>query len=291
MSERTALSQQISSARKLKGITQEELADQAGVTVRTIQRLESGESSPRAFTLKAIAASLGLDFARLAVPADTNLAAGPLATTAGEGLPDLSAIKPANNDSPEVTPGKPADDSSDVSKLSATGHALFNVPPQAPAKHGSMDVFPDDTHPPDVSPGRPSAAPDKLILSKELSDEAGRRDHYFLRLFYLSCFSFVVLPFVHFLLPMYLLKKEKGLSTRNREQARGIILTQVWWVVALHTLMLLTLIVNFVLVTTAPGLHLSYLLMAGLMYLVNLYILLRVYFRLFGGSAETLAVS
>jgi transcriptional regulator with XRE-family HTH domain len=47
-------------ARKRQGLTQEELADKAGLTVRTIQRIESGKGTPRDFTLRQIAAALNL---------------------------------------------------------------------------------------------------------------------------------------------------------------------------------------------------------------------------------------
>jgi XRE family transcriptional regulator, regulator of sulfur utilization len=52
----------IAEARKNKGLTQEELAERASVTVRTIQRIESAESVPRSFTLKAIAQALDIPF-------------------------------------------------------------------------------------------------------------------------------------------------------------------------------------------------------------------------------------
>ncbi len=54
------LSQRIIIARQQKGYTQEELATLAGLSIRTIQRIESGENVPRGFTLKAIAAALNL---------------------------------------------------------------------------------------------------------------------------------------------------------------------------------------------------------------------------------------
>ncbi len=44
-------------ARKRKGLTQEQLADLANITVRTIQRIERGDSIPRAYTLKTLAAA------------------------------------------------------------------------------------------------------------------------------------------------------------------------------------------------------------------------------------------
>src|ERR1044071_6791743 len=59
------LHQKITEARKNKGLTQEELADKASVTVRTIQRIESGETVPRTFTLKAIAEALSIPFEEL----------------------------------------------------------------------------------------------------------------------------------------------------------------------------------------------------------------------------------
>ncbi|MFT3946550.1 MAG: helix-turn-helix transcriptional regulator [Agriterribacter sp.] len=53
-------------ARKKKGLTQEQLADITNITVRTIQRIESGKSIPRAFTIKTIASALGCSFEELA---------------------------------------------------------------------------------------------------------------------------------------------------------------------------------------------------------------------------------
>lgn len=48
--------------RKAKGLTQEEVADECGITVRTIQRIESGIVKPRAFTAKIISDTLGFEF-------------------------------------------------------------------------------------------------------------------------------------------------------------------------------------------------------------------------------------
>jgi transcriptional regulator with XRE-family HTH domain len=44
------LAEKIVAARKRKGYTQEELADLAAVAVRTIQRIESGETIPRSLS-------------------------------------------------------------------------------------------------------------------------------------------------------------------------------------------------------------------------------------------------
>lgn len=47
--------------RLLKGLTQEELAEKTGLSVRTIQRIENGEVDPRTYTLSALANALGVD--------------------------------------------------------------------------------------------------------------------------------------------------------------------------------------------------------------------------------------
>lgn len=55
----------VSDQRQKKGLTQEELASLTNVIVRTIQRMESGESRSRASTLRAIAAALEIPFETL----------------------------------------------------------------------------------------------------------------------------------------------------------------------------------------------------------------------------------
>ncbi len=51
--------------RKQKGFTQEELVAQCNINVRTIQRIEAGEVTPRSFTLKTILNALGEDLEQL----------------------------------------------------------------------------------------------------------------------------------------------------------------------------------------------------------------------------------
>jgi transcriptional regulator with XRE-family HTH domain len=48
------LGQKILEWRKAKGLTQEELVERCNINVRTIQRIEAGEVTPRSFTVKAI---------------------------------------------------------------------------------------------------------------------------------------------------------------------------------------------------------------------------------------------
>ncbi len=55
----------IKDKRLQKGMTQEELAEKCDITVRTVQRIESGEVDPRSYTLQAIASALEIEFQEL----------------------------------------------------------------------------------------------------------------------------------------------------------------------------------------------------------------------------------
>jgi uncharacterized Tic20 family protein len=63
--DKTAIAKKIVHFRKLKGITQESLAEVTGLNVRTIQRIESGEVDPRLYTLKSIADALDVNLEEL----------------------------------------------------------------------------------------------------------------------------------------------------------------------------------------------------------------------------------
>ena len=52
----------IAQLRKEKGLTQEELVERCNINVRTIQRIEAGEVSPRSYTIKNILEVLGKSF-------------------------------------------------------------------------------------------------------------------------------------------------------------------------------------------------------------------------------------
>ena len=56
-----ALGQKILELRQQKGLTQEELVEQCNLSVRTIQRIEAGETMPRVYTIKTILSALGRD--------------------------------------------------------------------------------------------------------------------------------------------------------------------------------------------------------------------------------------
>lgn len=55
------LGKRISELRKVKGLTQEELVDKCNISVRTLQRIEAGEVTPRSYTIKTILAALDYD--------------------------------------------------------------------------------------------------------------------------------------------------------------------------------------------------------------------------------------
>jgi len=59
------LGKKIAFLRKEKGLTQEELVDKCNINVRTIQRIESGEVTPRPLTLRLILEALDYDFEML----------------------------------------------------------------------------------------------------------------------------------------------------------------------------------------------------------------------------------
>ena len=53
--------------RRAKGLTQEELVERCNINVRTIQRIEAGEVTPRSYTIKSIMDALGYDFSTIPV--------------------------------------------------------------------------------------------------------------------------------------------------------------------------------------------------------------------------------
>ncbi len=56
-----ALGLKILELRQQKGLTQEELVEQCNISVRTIQRIEAGETMPRVYTIKTILSALDRD--------------------------------------------------------------------------------------------------------------------------------------------------------------------------------------------------------------------------------------
>ncbi|WP_272852786.1 helix-turn-helix domain-containing protein [Altibacter sp. HG106] len=67
------LGQRILALRQEKGLTQEELVAQCNISVRTIQRIEAGEVTPRSYTVKTILSVLGEDYESFA---ESNMESG-----------------------------------------------------------------------------------------------------------------------------------------------------------------------------------------------------------------------
>lgn len=65
------LGRKISELRKLKGLTQEELVEKCNISVRTLQRIETGEVTPRSYTIKTILAALDHDLTTIEVNDNT----------------------------------------------------------------------------------------------------------------------------------------------------------------------------------------------------------------------------
>lgn len=165
-------------ARQQKGLTQEELAELAGVSARTIQRIESGDSIPRSFTLKAIAKALDKPYEEL--------------SNDEQYAPVVKAVSPAD-------------------------------------------------------------------------------DQHFLKMLNLSCFSYIIIPYVHFLIPRYILKKENDLSNETIFFSRKLIRQQVSWVVIFHLSLIVTLAYNLLVVKMfgRRDLVIHYLWPFFIMYLAN----------------------
>lgn len=65
------LGRKIAELRKAKGLTQEELVEKCNISVRTIQRIETGEVTPRSYTVKTILTALDYDAGKI-FDSDTN---------------------------------------------------------------------------------------------------------------------------------------------------------------------------------------------------------------------------
>ena len=147
----------IAAERKRKGLTQEQLADRSNITVRTIQRIENGQTVPRSYTLQTIAAVLDIPFSEL------------------------------------------------IQNDEETGSAAnsTNILTEADSKH-------------------------------------------FLEVLCLSCFSYIVIPFIHVFIPARMLKKSGETNPKVLVFAKKLIRTQLYWKAAFWFLMLATLAFNLI---------------------------------------------
>ncbi|GGG39536.1 helix-turn-helix domain-containing protein [Hymenobacter glacieicola] len=85
----------IATIRKSKGLSQEVLAEQSGVSLRTIQRVEQGDTVPRGYTLQALATALEVPLdAFRKEPAELVLAPDTTTPNAALHLPTEAAAPP-----------------------------------------------------------------------------------------------------------------------------------------------------------------------------------------------------
>jgi transcriptional regulator with XRE-family HTH domain len=186
------LAEIISQTRKKRGLTQEELAELTHLTVRTIQRIENGKTTPRSYTLKTIISVLNIS---------------------------LDDLQVSHCDVPD------------------------------------LDIFTTTMN--------------------------GGKAKYNLRLVFLSCFCYLVLPFVHFVVPHYLLSRMKGLPPEVLAYAREVVRGQIYWLLALHLILLLTVTCNFLCVSYLHrSYYLHYLIPALGMYFVNAIVISRALLKL-----------
>lgn len=66
-------SEKLITQRKLQGLSQDKLAEKAGINIRTLQRIEKNEVKPQPYTLGCLADSLGLRIEDLTVPMPISL--------------------------------------------------------------------------------------------------------------------------------------------------------------------------------------------------------------------------
>ena len=92
--------QRVLAIRKSKGLSQELLAEQSGVSLRTIQRVEQGETVPRGHTMQALATVLAVPLAALL--------AAPAPGAAIVEKPTVSAVLPVPATPDAAAPPAPA---------------------------------------------------------------------------------------------------------------------------------------------------------------------------------------
>lgn len=111
---------------------------------------------------------------------------------------------------------------------------------------------------------------DTTILPEETLPAERAENKHFLQLLNLSAFSYLVVPFVHFIIPILLLKKKKEKNNEMQSTGRRIIRQQIYWTIATHLLLLLTLVYNLVQATWFDKSNLlNYIWIFAGMYLLN----------------------
>lgn len=86
------LGQRILELRKKKGLTQDELVDLCNINVRTLQRIENGEVTPRSYTIKTILSALDYDYESLQSERSENQKSHQLKIPSSEAKPVVSLL-------------------------------------------------------------------------------------------------------------------------------------------------------------------------------------------------------
>ncbi|MCR5886260.1 helix-turn-helix domain-containing protein [Hymenobacter sp. J193] len=181
--------------RKSKGFSQEMLAEQSGVSLRTIQRVEQGETVPRGHTLQALAAALGVSLA------DFRTEPEPLAAPVPVGASVASAPFTAAPEPPEL--------------LAGPGQALSRADEQALTS----------TLEPTPQTALVAASPEPVVTHYSPL----RPDPEFLQLLNLSALSLLVLPLLNIIVPFVLWRRRRHTILHAAEVGRRVLGFQILW--------------------------------------------------------------
>lgn len=104
---------------------------------------------------------------------------------------------------------------------------------------------------------------------------------HFLIVICLSSFSFIIIPYLHFLIPNYLLRKTEITNPRVIEFAQKVVRNQIYWLVAFHLSLLLIVCINiFVIKQFHAYFNIHYLWVVLVAYLANAILIGKQIFRI-----------
>ncbi|QIX63304.1 helix-turn-helix transcriptional regulator [Hymenobacter sp. BT18] len=179
--------------RKSKGFSQEMLAEQAGVGLRTIQRVEQGETIPRGHTLQALATALGVSLEDLRAEPER------VATPAAE--------VPSAEFTPRITVPKLPEPLAGLNQELSQTDALVSA--SEPTPQTALVTTPPGPIVTHYSPLRP--------------------DPEFLQLLNLSALSLLVLPLLNIIVPFVLWRRRRHTILHAAEVGRRVLGFQILW--------------------------------------------------------------
>ncbi|WP_187632119.1 helix-turn-helix domain-containing protein [Hymenobacter lutimineralis] len=181
--------------RKSKGFSQEMLAEQAGVGLRTIQRVEQGETVPRGHTLQALATALGVSLEDFRAEPER------VATPAVE--------VPSAECTPRITAPKLPEPLAGLNQELSQTDAQALVSASEPTPQTALVTTPPGPVVTHYSPLRP--------------------DLEFLQLLNLSALSLLVLPLLNIIVPFVLWRKRRHTILHAAEVGRRVLGFQILW--------------------------------------------------------------